>query len=68
MNRREFRIMSLKGKGKKTPKKATNLPSESESMWSQENNVVHVGKKFSVVLEQLAIFLDEEDSTNFVAV
>ena len=32
-----------------------------------ENDVVQVSEKFSTLGEQLAVSLDEEDSTNFVA-
>ena len=57
--------MPPKGKGKKTPRKAATLLSYEDSVRSQENDVVQVGKKFPAFDEQLGIFLDEEDSTNF---
>ena len=51
----------------KTPKKAATIPSYgSDSVQSQENDVEQVGKKFSALGQQLAISLDEEDSTNLM--
>ena len=52
--------MPPKETGKKTSQEAATARGE------KKKEVVQVGEKFSAFGEQLAIFLDEENSTNFL--